>query len=48
MVKDFKCALPIRGGCVAVQMVGAEAVLSLCEVQVFSTEGKAHHHNNNK
>lgn len=35
---DFRCAQPLSGRYVFVQMVGEESTLSLCEVQVFSSE----------
>lgn len=38
--KDFRCANPILGRFVSIQMVGIESSLSLCEVMVFSTKGK--------
>lgn len=38
--RDFQCAHPIIGRFVTIQMVGVEAALSLCEVMVFSTQGK--------
>ena len=38
--KDFKCARPMTGRYVFIQMVGVEGALSLCEVQVFSSQGE--------
>ncbi|XP_028966823.1 CUB and sushi domain-containing protein 1 [Galendromus occidentalis] len=37
-MKEFACAYPIVGRYVSVQMVGGDGSLSLCEVQVFSTQ----------
>ncbi|XP_022690901.1 CUB and sushi domain-containing protein 3-like isoform X2 [Varroa jacobsoni] len=37
-MKEFVCAYPINGRYVSVQMVGGDGSLSLCEVQVFSTQ----------
>lgn len=37
--KTFTCARPLVGQYVAIQMVGVESSLSLCEVEVFSNDG---------
>ena len=39
--KSFTCARPLVGQYVAIQLVGVEGSLSLCEVEVFSNEGKS-------
>lgn len=39
--KSFSCARPLIGQYVAIQLVGVEGSLSLCEVEVFSNEGKS-------
>uniref|UniRef100_T1JC55 Sushi, von Willebrand factor type A, EGF and pentraxin domain-containing protein 1 n=1 Tax=Strigamia maritima TaxID=126957 RepID=T1JC55_STRMM len=36
--KDFQCARPEKGRYVFIQLVGVEGALSLCEVQVFTTQ----------
>lgn len=38
--KTFTCARPLVGQYVAIQLVGVEGSLSLCEVEVFSNDGK--------
>lgn len=38
-VKAFTCARPLIGQFVAIQLVGVEGSLSLCEVEVFSNDG---------
>ena len=38
--KTFTCARPLVGQFVAIQLVGVEGSLSLCEVEVFSNDGK--------
>lgn len=38
--KTFACARPLIGQYVAIQLVGVESSLSLCEVEVFSNDGK--------
>ncbi|KAK3858013.1 hypothetical protein Pcinc_035767 [Petrolisthes cinctipes] len=38
VTKDLTCARPLSGRHVFIQMVGTEGSLSLCEVQVFSTQ----------
>lgn len=38
--KTFACARPLVGQFVAIQLVGVEGSLSLCEVEVFSNDGK--------
>lgn len=38
--KSFSCARPLIGQYVAIQLVGVEGSLSLCEVEVFSNDGK--------
>jgi hypothetical protein len=38
--KEFTCARPLIGQFVAIQLVGVEGSLSLCEVEVFSNDGK--------
>lgn len=38
--KTFLCARPLVGQFVAIQLVGVEGSLSLCEVEVFSNDGK--------
>lgn len=40
ITKTFTCARPLIGQYVAVQLVGVEGSLSLCEVEVFSNDGK--------
>lgn len=40
--KTFTCARPLVGQYVAIQLVGVEGSLSLCEVEVFSNDGKCH------
>lgn len=37
--KTFACARPLIGQYVAIQLVGVESSLSLCEVEVFSNDG---------
>lgn len=37
--KTFLCARPLIGQFVAIQLVGVEGSLSLCEVEVFSNDG---------
>lgn len=37
--KAFSCARPLIGQFVAIQLVGVEGSLSLCEVEVFSNDG---------
>lgn len=37
--KTFTCARPLVGQYVAIQLVGVEGSLSLCEVEVFSNDG---------
>lgn len=37
--KTFTCARPLIGQFVAIQLVGVEGSLSLCEVEVFSNDG---------
>lgn len=37
--KTFTCARPLVGQFVAIQLVGVEGSLSLCEVEVFSNDG---------
>lgn len=37
--KTFLCARPLVGQYVAIQLVGVEGSLSLCEVEVFSNDG---------
>lgn len=37
--KTFLCARPLVGQFVAIQLVGVEGSLSLCEVEVFSNDG---------
>ena len=39
--KDFRCARPMTGRYVFIQMVGVDGALSLCEVQVFSSQGES-------
>lgn len=39
MTKTFACARPLIGQYVAIQLVGVEGSLSLCEVEVFSNDG---------
>lgn len=34
----FECALPLKGRCVILQTAGRESELSLCEMEVYSTE----------
>lgn len=41
--KSFTCARPLVGQYVAIQLVGVEGSLSLCEVEVFSNDGKFQH-----
>lgn len=41
ITKTFTCARPLVGQHVFLQLVGVEGSLSLCEVEVFTTEGKA-------
>lgn len=38
--KAFTCARPLIGQYVAIQLVGVEGSLSLCEVEVFSNDGE--------
>lgn len=38
--KAFTCARPLIGQFVAIQLVGVEGSLSLCEVEVFSNDGR--------
>lgn len=38
--KTFTCARPLIGQYVAIQLVGVEGSLSLCEVEVFSNDGR--------
>lgn len=38
--KTFTCARPLVGQFVAIQLVGVEGSLSLCEVEVFSNDGR--------
>lgn len=38
--KTFTCARPLIGQYVVIQLVGVEGSLSLCEVEVFSNDGK--------
>lgn len=42
VTKTFTCARPLIGQHVFLQLVGVEGSLSLCEVEVFTTEGKYH------
>lgn len=39
VTKTFACARPLIGQYVAIQLVGVEGSLSLCEVEVFSNDG---------
>lgn len=39
--KAFTCARPLVGQFVAIQLVGVEGSLSLCEVEVFSNDGES-------
>lgn len=39
VTKTFTCARPLVGQHVFLQLVGVEGSLSLCEVEVFTTEG---------
>lgn len=39
VTKTFTCARPLIGQHVFLQLVGVEGSLSLCEVEVFTTEG---------
>lgn len=43
--KSFSCARPLIGQYVAIQLVGVEGSLSLCEVEVFSNDGNYAHIN---
>jgi hypothetical protein len=42
--KAFTCARPLVGQFVAIQLVGVEGSLSLCEVEVFSNDGESSRH----
>lgn len=42
--KAFTCARPLIGQYVAIQLVGVEGSLSLCEVEVFSNDGEFINH----
>ncbi|CAG9136645.1 unnamed protein product [Plutella xylostella] len=42
VTKTFTCARPLVGQHVFLQLVGVEGSLSLCEVEVFTTEGRNH------
>lgn len=39
VTRTFTCARPLIGQFVAIQLVGVEGSLSLCEVEVFSNDG---------
>lgn len=39
VTKTFTCARPLTGQYVFLQLVGVEGSLSLCEVEIFTTEG---------
>lgn len=39
VTRTFACARPLIGQYVAIQLVGVEGSLSLCEVEVFSNDG---------
>lgn len=39
--KSFTCARTLIGQYVFLQLVGSEGSLSLCEVEVFTTDGKS-------
>jgi len=41
ITKTFQCARTLVGQYVFLQLVGVEGSLSLCEVEVFSTDGKS-------
>lgn len=40
VTKTFTCARSLTGQYVFLQLVGVEGSLSLCEVEVFTTDGK--------
>lgn len=40
ITKSFTCARTLVGQNVFIQLVGVEGSLSLCEVEIFTTDGK--------